>query len=97
MKREEFLFTIGYEGGTALVDGNSMRQYKKATAMELAQKGLYKPALCAALFDGNTGDVPQILQMYNENSGSTYATIEDLKRLFGVYEVPQNINKVMII
>jgi len=46
MKREDFLFTIGYQGDTALVDGSAKRQYGGLSTRELAAKGLLKPAMC---------------------------------------------------
>lgn len=97
MKREEFIFAIGYDGDTALVDGNAMRKYRNAGSAELAGKGQFKPALCAALFDGNLEDIQAMLKIYNEKSGSAYTSIENLKRVFGVYEVPDFVTKVMII
>lgn len=97
MKKEEFVFTIGYQGATALVDGQSLKKYRRLSALELAEEGLFRAAFCSALYDSDAAAMNRIREMYNEKSGSEYTTSEDLKRLFGVFEVPENIEKIKLL
>lgn len=94
MRREDFMFTIGYDGDTAIIDGKARKRYAKLTTKELADAGLFKPAFCSALFSGDKSELSLVLETYNRGEGSAYATEDDLKRLFGVYEVRQDITKV---
>ena len=97
MKRDDFIFTIGYEGETAIVDGQAKRKYPGLTSTDLLDKGLYKAAFSAALFDGKDDEAEKILVRYNEETGSTYKSNEELKRLFGVFDVPEKINRIKVL
>ncbi len=97
MKREEFIFTIGYQGNTAIVDGHALKQYKNYSTQELLEKDFFKAAFCSALYTGSSDELQMVLQKYNSKSDRTYTTVEELKRLFGVFEVPSDITKVTIL
>lgn len=94
MRREDFMFTIGYDGDTAIVDGKARKRYRKLSTAELAEAGLFKPAFCSALFSGDESEIQLVIDAYNRGEGASYASRDDLKRLFGVYEVRQDITKV---
>ena len=97
MKREDFLFTIGYQGGTAIVDGQAKKRFGGLSTLELVEAGLFKPAFCSALFGEDLEEQRQVLEAYNRKSGASLESTEDLKRLFGVFTVPEEINKVSIV
>jgi hypothetical protein len=97
MRREDFVFCIGYEGATAIVDGRLMRQNASRTTRQLAEKGLFKQALCSALFAGNDNELAEVLALYNKGTGSSVASVEDLKRIFGVSGVPEGVKKVTVV
>jgi hypothetical protein len=94
MKRDDFCFTIGYNGEQALVDKQSKARYGKMSVDELLAEGLYKPAFCAAVFDGDDQTQLRILAEYNRASGSGFASPDDLKRVFGVFGVPEGIKGI---
>lgn len=116
ISRGDFVFTIGYEGNTAVVDGAMKRRHGSLSAAELAGLGLYKQALCAAVYDEaaavagrppsrkSGGEVrataavlEEILEIYNRHQEHKLGSVEDLKRLFGVFEVPEGVGKVLVI
>ena len=97
ISRKDFIFTIGYQGDTAIVDGNNRKMYGNLGGKELAGKGLYKPAVCSAAYSGDQEEQRAILDIYNEKSGSAYDSFEDLMKVFGVFGIPENIVKVKII
>jgi len=98
MKREDFIFTIGYQGDTALVDGSGKRQYGRLSTRELAEHGLLKPALCSAVFSGDEAEVQTVLEIYRKMSGSSTMTAEQLKRTLGVFSISDSsITKVKVL
>lgn len=105
ISRGDFVFTIGYEGNTAVVDGTMKKRYRSLSTVELAEKQLYKQAVCSAVYEevtrkhGNSGEVAlqRILEIYNRDAEGKIGSVEELKRTFGVYEVPEGVGKVMVI
>jgi len=89
ISREDFVFTIGYDGALAIVDGKAKKQYGKLGTMELAEKGLYRAAFASALrasAGGSAADMESFIAFFNAKAGTAYTTGEQLKRLFGVNE-----------
>jgi len=105
ISRGDFVFTIGYEGNTAVVDGAMKKRYRSLSTVELAEKKLYKQAVCSAVYEestrkqGNSGGeaLQRVLEIYNSDTERKIGSVEELKRTFGVYEVPEGIGKVMFI
>ncbi len=98
MKRTDFVFTIGYQGETAIVDGRARTRYGRLGTRELAERGLFKPALSSALFSGDAEELAEVLKAYNGGAGAAQVgSVEQLKRLLGVFDVPKNVQKIKII
>ena len=97
INRKDFVFTIGYDGGTAVVDGSLKRRYGSLSTGELAGQGLYKQALCSAVYDGAAEAVSRVLELYNAHAEHRLAHVEELKRMFGVFEVPQGITRILVV
>ena len=92
MKKDDFISTIGYSGNSAVCD---KKLQKPGTSIEtLLEKGLFKAAFSKALYEENTADQEKVLDSYNKQSNSEYKSVEELKRLFGVFRVPDKITKV---
>ncbi len=88
VRKEDFVFSIGYEGNTAIVDSSARRKYGRLSAQELAAKGLYKAALCYALYDGDQEAMDHVLALYNKDTDHRVLIVEDLKRILGIAEIP---------
>ncbi len=86
LSREDFVFTIGYDGASAIVDGRAKRQYGKLTTMELAEEGLYRAAFASALYDLKKDEAPmgEFIRFFNSKAGTAFTRAEELQRLFGV-------------
>lgn len=111
ISREDFVFTVGYEGKTAVVDGNLKKRMRKLSPEALAKEGLYKQALCAAIYDRQLPKKPKgsdnlvsleavlekVLAIFNKNTEARLNSVEELKRTFGVFEVPEGIVNTQII
>ncbi len=97
MTREEFVFSIGFQGESAIIDGKAKKEYGRLGTKELADKGLYRAAFCSALYEDNGDDLKYVLNAYNEKSGATLTEIDDMKKLLGVYTVPDGIKKISVI
>lgn len=112
ISRKDFVFTVGYDGNTAVVDGAMRRRYGSLSTEELAEEGLFKEAVCSAVYEqaeeaaagSGSGQAPaaggplvRVLQIYNRGAEKKIPGVEGLKRTFGVFEVPEGIGKVMVI
>jgi hypothetical protein len=97
MKESDFIFTIGYQGDTAIIDGRQMRKYSSYSFERLLEEGLFKPAFNKALYNDDEEAMKKVLEAYNRESGSDYPSILSLKRLFGVFGVPEGVGKVSTI
>lgn len=97
MKREDFVFSIGFQGNTAIVDGRARKRYGTLSFRELAEKGLYKAAYCSVMYSGVEADLEEFIALFNRSvQGRTYGK-DELARLFGVYGVPDGITRIKII
>lgn len=97
MKREDFIATVGYSGNSAIVDGKAKRRYGKLSVAELIERGLFRPACCAAIYDGNESAFALILEKYNASHGTRYESIDELKHVFGVDSVPEDVTHVKVL
>jgi len=97
MTKIDFMFTIGYQGISAIVDKHAKRKYSKLSSNDLAEKGLFKSAFCEALFDSDIVKQKEILSIYNRISGEAIKNADSMKRLLGVFEVPSHISRVRYI
>lgn len=84
ISREDFIFTIGYDGDRAVVDGKAKRQYGRLSTMELAEMGLYRAAFSSALYSKDDAELKAFLDFFNAKARTTFSTTEELSRLFGV-------------
>lgn len=84
ISREDFMFTIGYDGDTAVVDGKAKAEYGKLDTLSLARRGLFRSAFASALYSGSKEELAAFAEVYNASAGTSYATAEEFQRLFGV-------------
>jgi hypothetical protein len=84
ISKEDAMFTIGYEGLLAVVDGKAKARYGKLSALELARKGLFRAAFTAILHANDQAQFRAFADHYNQAAGTKFNTIEEFKRLFGV-------------
>lgn len=97
MKRSEFVFTIGFLGDAAVVDRRAQKQYKSHTTMQLAEEGLFRAAFSSALYSGDSQEMQSFLAYFSQKTGLQELTEDRVKRLFGIYTVPDEITKVIAV
>ncbi len=97
MRRDDYVFCIGFEGSAAIVDGRLARAHAGWSAVRLAEAGLFKPALAAALYDASPSDQEAVLALYNARSGGAARSIDELKRTFGTSGVPDGVKKIIVV
>jgi len=97
MRREDFVFCIGFEGSTAIIDGRMLRRHGSSTTRQLAEAGLFKQAVCSAVFNDSAAEMDEVLALYNSRTQSPMRSVEELKRTFGVAGVPEGVKKVTVV
>ena len=97
MRRADFVFCLGYDGSTAIVDGRLQRKYGSLGPRELADAGLFKQALCAALFDGDATGRGVGLARDNARAARPVGSATELERLYGTSGVPEGVTKVTVV
>ena len=95
MRREDFLFTVGYDGDSAVVDKKAKRKYSKMTTMELMNEGFFKPALCSAIYSENPDELNAVLEKYNSLTEKKIETVDQLKLVLGIQKMPQEIEEII--
>jgi hypothetical protein len=87
LTREDFVFTIGYDGPAAIVDSQAKKKYGGLSTRELAEKGLFRAAYSSAVFSRDPAEKQLVADMYNKLSVSAPVDPGALDRLFGVFPV----------
>lgn len=97
MKREDYLFCIGFHGDTAIVDKQARAKYGKLTTEQLVGEGLFKAAFCSALYSGVEDEIARVITGWNELAGSELTRAEEMKRLLGISDPPEHIAKILTV
>jgi hypothetical protein len=87
LSREDFIFTIGYDGPSAVVDREAKRRYGSLSTRELAERGLFRAAYSSALYSQDPGEMEILVEIYNMAAGTSLTVSSNLERLFGVFRV----------
>jgi len=87
MTRNAFVFCVGYNGGTAIVDRKLEARFGRLGTRELFGQGLYKPAVASAIYAKNDQDLEWMRQEYSRITGAALRDVDALKRTVGVGEV----------
>ena len=87
LSREDFVFTIGYDGPVAVVDNQAKKKYGKLKTGELAEKGLFRAAYSSAVFSRDSKELDLVLEAYNRLGKNSPVELNTLERLFGVSPV----------
>jgi hypothetical protein len=90
LSRQEFIFTIGYDGPSAVIDGQAKRRYGSLSTKELAEKGLFRAAYSSAIWSKAPQDMEALIETYNRVSGSSLKSDSPMDRLFGVFPIEVN-------
>ncbi len=95
MNREDFVFSVGFQGESAIVDKSAKKKYNGFSTRELAEKGLFRAAFCSALYSDNESELITVMEIYNSRNKTKLKSPDDMKRLLGVFGVPDSITKVI--
>ncbi|MDR1587752.1 MAG: hypothetical protein LBS57_09880 [Treponema sp.] len=95
LSREDFVFTIGYDGPAAVIDRQAKRRYGSLSAKELAEKGLFRAAYSSAVYSKDPEDLQALIEVYNRISGASLSVNSPLDRLFGVF--PVNVKRSIVL
>lgn len=77
-----------------MVDRTARRRHRRLSCHELLEHGLYKAALCAAEYDGDSNAQEEVLDSYNAQAVVPVAGVDQLRARFGVFGVPDSVTSV---
>lgn len=100
ISRDDFVFTIGYEGDVAVVDGTLKKRCRSLSTQKLAEAGMFKQAVCSAVYAGpeeGRRQLELVLEIYNSRTENRLGSVDELMRTFGVFEVPGDVARVLVI
>ena len=92
LSREDFVFTIGYDGSAAVIDRQAKKKYGRFSTQQLAEKGLFRAAYSSALYSKNQEELKFVAEAFkrlggNSTVGSPEVDLLALNKLFGVHLV----------
>ena len=87
LSRADFIFTIGYDGPVAVVDGQAKKRYGSLSTSQLAEMNLFRAAYSSAVFSKDKDEMALVIDAYNKKAGTAYKPADSLERLFGVFPV----------
>ncbi|MDR0998713.1 MAG: hypothetical protein LBL70_06570 [Treponema sp.] len=87
LSREDFVFTIGYDGPAAVVDRQAKKRYGALSTRELAEKGFFRAAYASAVYSKDPAEIAEVVEIYNRFSGAGPGASSSPDRLFGVFPV----------
>ena len=96
LNRADFIFTIGYDGPSAVIDGHAQKKYSKLSTKELAEKGLFRAACASAIypFDRADNELDLVAEVYNRTAPKPVQASQ-LLRLFGVH--PTDVSRTVVL
>ena len=65
LSREDFVFTIGYDGPAAVVDNQAKKKYGKLSTRELTEKGLFRAAYSSAVYSRDLQELKYVAEAFN--------------------------------
>ena len=84
LSREDFIFTIGYDGPVAVVDKQAKKKFGHLNTKELAERGLFRAAYSSALYSNDSQELQFVAEAYNQMEKHSQVEINALEKLFGV-------------
>ena len=94
LTREDFIFTIGYDGPVAVIDGQAKKRFRGLSTEQLIEKGLFRAAYSSAVFSKKPEELQLVADAYSSLTG-TIVKISSLDRLFGVF--PMEVKRTLIL
>lgn len=67
------------------------------STMELAGEGLYRAAFCSVIYSGDDAEMDEFVRLFAEKTGMPDLTVDQIKRLFGIYTVPDEVKKIVAV
>jgi len=89
LKRRDYIFAIGYDGSRAIVDRRSKSNFGKLSARKLADKGLFRAAYLAAIYDADTVAAEYVLEKFN--SVSLHKSRAGFDKMLGIHPPSEDI------
>lgn len=91
IKKADFIWHIGFQGNTAVVNRRQKTAVRNLSPDSLLQNSYYRAAFCSALWEteieNKAGSLDSFQVAFKQITGLA-TTVDDLKRMMGVYQIP---------
>lgn len=85
ISRDNFIATMGYDGGTAVVNKNEVSKLKGKSFDEILASRNFRLAAACAIYDDDESEKQKVVDAYNGACDGKY-TVSSLPKLFGISE-----------
>jgi hypothetical protein len=92
IKKKDFIWTIGFQGNTAIVNRKESAAHRELDPVRLLEEGMLRAAFCSALWQQEIENKADSLEKFREDFKRITGLqlgIEEMKRMLGVYQVPR--------
>jgi hypothetical protein len=97
MTRKDYVFCIGYEAETAIIDKRAQGRFAGLDTDALIQKGLFRYAAASAEFSGNADEQKAVIEGYNKMTRSALTDFQMVRRLFGLNPASKKAVKIKLL
>ena len=100
ISKKDFVWTIGFQGNTAIVNKRERSAHRNLEPRKLLEEGLLRAAFCSALWDAEVESRPAAMDTFRDDFATVTGlklSIEDIKRMLGVYQVPRDAMNVLAV
>lgn len=92
IKKPDFIWTIGFQGNMAIVNRRERAAHRDLDPIKLLEDGMLRAAFCSALWQQEIEGRADALESFRAEFGrltSLKLSVDEIKRLLGVYQVPR--------
>ena len=92
IKKADFIWHIGFQGNTALVNRRQVQSFRNSAPEALLAAGFFRAAFCSALWESEVEKREGAMEAFVQAFGQTTElrpTVDELKRMMGVYQIPE--------
>ncbi len=96
-KRSDFVFSIAFNKEAIVVNKRLKKRFANKPFLDILEKGLFRQALSMAIFDDNEEQLQKFIHDYGALIGNSALVLSDVKKIFGIHDVPSSVKAVQLV